>query len=66
MVSELVGTRAKKALRWLAEGASIAVIVAILGWGWHQVASVTVDGSRESCQKEFPGRECMIVWVPKP
>lgn len=54
-------------MKRLAVNASVALIcAALVTWAFWNIWSVRVDGSREDCQHKFPGRECMIVWVPKP
>lgn len=42
--------------------------VAIVAVVWVFVITgggVRVDGSRADCQRQFPGKQCYIIWVPE-
>lgn len=50
----------------IAAGIASAMIAVGMFLMWQALTSVRVDGSRESCERQFPDKQCMIVWVPEP
>lgn len=57
---------ARKMIVIAAEVGVICIALLIVAWAFYSIFAAEVRGSRAECERQHPGRSCMILWVPSP